>query len=124
MAKRSATPARKAAKPARRSKATKSKRAPAKTIAMFMWRHLKLRVTHTPNYLNAGWSHVELQVIMPKGAPCPITTTGYLSHFLDADELASAGGPIAFFTAWLERAAATKAWAKAEAKWRQLELFG
>ena len=61
--------------------------------------------------------------VKPKGAPLPITGTGYLSHFLDADLLAKHGGPVAFLLGWLEREARTKAWAKAEFKWRQLELF-
>jgi hypothetical protein len=122
MSKRPAKPARMAAKPPRRPKAAKP--STAKTSATFTWRHLKLRATHSPNAINPGWSHIELHVLAPKGSPCPITTTGYLSHILDADELAKAGGPIAFFNAWLDRAATTKAWATAEAKWRQLELFG
>lgn len=124
MAKRPAKPARKPANAGRAAKPARPKRAAAKTTATFVWRHLKLRVTHTPNYINPGWSHIELHVLAPKGAPCPVTMTGYLSHFLDAAELASAGGPVAFFNAWLDRAATTKAWAKAQAKWRQLELFG
>lgn len=91
--------------------------------ATFTWRHLALRVKHTPNYINQGWSHLELGVVAPKGAPCPITSTGYLSHFMDEDELACAGGAVAFFTAWLDREARSKLWAKIEAKWRQLDLF-
>lgn len=89
----------------------------------FIWRHLTLSVTHTPDYLSPGWSHLELRVIKPKGAPCPLTETGYRSHFLDGEQLAALGGPIAFITAWLDREAATKAWARTEARWRQLELF-
>ena len=37
--------------------------------------------------------------------------------------LAMAGGPVRFFLDWIEREARTKQWAKAEFKWRQLELF-
>ena len=59
----------------------------------------------------------------PKGAPLPITQTSYLSHFLDEERLATAGGPVAFFLDWIEREARTKQWAKAEFKWRQLGLF-
>lgn len=52
------------------------------------------------------------------------TATGYRSHFLDAGELAAAGGPSAFVTAWNDREAQNKAWSKAEFAWRQGELFG
>ena len=68
-------------------------------------------------------SHIEIIVLAPKAAPIPITNTGYLSHFLDEEHLATAGGPVAFFLDWIEREARTKQWAKAEFKWRQLELF-
>lgn len=88
-----------------------------------MWRDAICRVRHTPNYLSKGWSHIEIIVQTPKGAPLPITQTGYLSHFLDQDLLTKAGGPVAFFTEWIEREAKSKAWAKTDFKWRQLELF-
>lgn len=93
------------------------------TTAKLAWRHVTARVRHTPNYISTGWSHIEITVLEPKGAPIPITETGYKSHFLDAEQLEAAGGPVAFFLAWIEQEAKTKAWAKAEAKWRQLELF-
>ena len=88
-----------------------------------VWRDVTCRVRHTPNYLAKGWSHIEITVKVPKGAPIPITDTGYRSHFLDEDILANAGGPVRFFLDWIEREARTKQWAKAEFKWRQLELF-
>jgi hypothetical protein len=53
----------------------------------------------------------------------PITATGYVAHFLDAEELAAAGGPAAYFSAWLDREAQTKAWHRAEFAWRQGDLF-
>ena len=93
------------------------------TTQKLVWRHVTARVRHTPNYISTGWSHIEITVQEPKGAPIPITETGYKSHFIDEDILKKAGGPAAFFLAWIEQEAKTKAWAKAEAKWRQLELF-
>lgn len=89
----------------------------------FQWREFRLRIRHTPDYLSKGWSHLELHLVAPKGAPLPITATGYLSHFLGEDQLNAAGGPIAFFRAWLEREAKTKKWSKAEFRWRQGDLF-
>ena len=93
------------------------------TTHKLVWRHVTCRVRHTPNYISKGWSHIEIIVLAPKAAPIPITQTGYLSHFLDEEHLAAAGGPVAFFLDWIEREARTKQWAKAEFKWRQLELF-
>ena len=106
----------KAAKPsAKRSK---------KSLVRFTWRGVEMIASHEPNYLSsAGWSHIELRVVLPKGKPVPITNTGYLSHFLDEDDLKAAGGPAAFFLAWLEREARSKAYKKALAAWAQLDLF-
>lgn len=110
--------------PARTAKPKAPKPAHKKTAtANLVWRDVTCRVKHTPNYLSEGWSHIEIIVVSPKKAPLPITGTGYLSHFLDADLLAKHGGPVAFFLGWLERESRTKAWAKTEFKWRQLELF-
>ncbi|MEZ5844052.1 MAG: hypothetical protein R3D27_10025 [Hyphomicrobiaceae bacterium] len=67
---------------------------------------------------------IEITVATPKGAPLPITSTGYRSHFLDEQELNAAGGPAGFVIAWLDREARGKAWALTEFKWRQGDLFG
>jgi hypothetical protein len=93
------------------------------TTHKLVWRHVTCRVKHVPDYMSQGWSHIEIIVQSPKDAPIPITQTGYLSHFLDEDELVAAGGPVAFFLAWMDREARTPAWAKADNRWRQLELF-
>lgn len=93
------------------------------TIHRFAWREFKLRAKHTPDYLNDGWSHIELRLVAPKGAPLPITATGYRSHFLAETELIEAGGVLAYVRAWLDREARTKSWAKAEFLWRQRDLF-
>lgn len=93
------------------------------TTHKFEWRGVTARVRHTPNYLSKGWSHIELIVLTPKGAPLPITQTGYLSHFLGAELLARSGGPVRFFLDWIEREAKSKSWASAEFKWKQGDLF-
>jgi hypothetical protein len=101
-----------------------AKKATAKpSIHKLVWRDITCRVKHTPNYINKGWSHLEIVVVSPKGAPLPITGTGYRSHFLDAGLIAKAGGPVAFFECWMNSEATTKAWAKADFKWRQGDLF-
>jgi hypothetical protein len=111
--------ARKAAAKAKTPKTTQKKT----TTTKLVWRDVTCRVKHTPNYLSKGWSHIEIIVVSPKKAPLPITETGYRSHFLDENLLKKAGGPATFFLDWIEREAATKAWAKAEFKWRQGDLF-
>ena len=93
------------------------------TVEKLVWRHAACRVRHTRDYISTGWSHIELVLVSPKGAPLPITSTGYLSHFLDEAELAAAGGPAAFFLAWLDREARSKTWHRAEFAWRQGDLF-
>jgi hypothetical protein len=82
-----------------------------------------MSATHSQNYISAGWSHIELRVVKPKGRPVPITNTGYLSHFLDETDLKAAGGAVAFFREWLDREADSKAYRKALARWQQLDLF-
>lgn len=110
---------------ARKTEACRKKRQakPVATTHKLTWRDITCRVRHTPDYLSKGWSHIEIIVLKPKGAPLPITETGYRSHFLGHDELQRAGGPVRFFLNWIEREAASKHWSKAEFKWRQGDLF-
>ncbi len=113
-------------KTAARKTAARTKKRPAKPVATthkLVWRDITCRVRHTPDYLSKGWSHIEIMVLKPKGAPLPITETGYRSHFLGHDELQGAGGPVRFFLGWIAREAASKQWSKAEFKWRQGDLF-
>lgn len=94
-----------------------------KVVERFTWRSIKMTATHTPNYLSEGWSHIELRVVSKGAPPIPITETGYRSHFLDEEDLKAAGGPAAYFLAWLDREASSKAYARAMQKWRQMDLF-
>ena len=86
-----------------------------------------IALSHQRNYLAQGTDHLEIEVKHPKGATLPITTTGYLSHFIDPLALLDAGGPVAFLTAWLDAAARDpkrlKAAEKAAAKRQQGDLF-
>lgn len=110
-------------KKASKAKAAKPKPAPRKTIERFTWRGIEMTATHTRDYISTGWSHLELRVVKPKGIPVPITTTGYLSHFTEEELVKAAGGPAAFFLAWLDREADSKDYRKALARWQQLDLF-
>lgn len=112
-------------KTAVRKTAAQTKKRPVKatTPHKLVWRDITCRVRHTPDYLSKGWSHIEVKVLQPKGAPLPITDTGYPSHFLGHDELQRAGGAVRFFLDRIKREAASKQWARAEFKWRQGDLL-
>jgi hypothetical protein len=89
----------------------------------FTWRHLRCKILETPNWGANDWTFLRLEIIAPRDTPCPITTTGYLAHGVDAAELAAAGGTVSFLTAWLDREAAKKPYQKAEFRWRQGDLL-
>lgn len=84
---------------------------------------VKIRITHARDYLSQGTDHIEIEAIKPKRKPLPITETGYLSHFIDWQQLSSAGGTVTFVTAWLEREGKSKAWNKREMTRAQGDLF-
>ena len=84
---------------------------------------VKIRITHARNYLVQGTDHIEIEAIKPKRQPLPITETGYLSHFIDWQQLSAAGGPVTFVTAWLAREGAAKPWVKREQARAQGDLF-
>ena len=93
------------------------------TTHWFNWRHLRCKLQETPHYLRHGWTMLQLEVIAARTTPCPLTTTGYLAHGLDADELVRHGGAVAFMTAWMDREAANRPYQEREFRWRQGELF-
>lgn len=88
----------------------------------FDWRHLRCKATETPDFGNPGWTLLQLDIIAARDTPCPITTTGYLAHGIDARELSAAGGAVDFFTAWMDREACTKRFQKILYAWRQGDL--
>lgn len=94
-----------------------------KTSERFSWNGITISVRHQRDYISKGWDHIELQVVAPKGAILPITATGYLSHFLTPADLKAAGGPVAFFKAWIEQEAKSKKWHDTNFKSRQGDLF-
>jgi hypothetical protein len=87
------------------------------------WRGTLIAIRHTRDYLVRGTDHIEVMVKKPAKAILPITDTGYRSHFLDPEQLATEGGPVLFVQAWLEREAATKQWRAKEAKMAQLDFL-
>lgn len=96
-----------------------------KTVTcQLIWRGITCTVVHTTNYIWPGQSHLELAVLTTPRIPLPITPTGYISHFVAEDAVIAAGGAVAFFIAWLDREATSKAWTRAELASRQGDLFG
>lgn len=103
--------------------------APTKTRYEIEWRDpvtdrtVRIRITHSRDYLGQGQDHVEVQSLVPDKAPLPITETGYCSHFISPLELINDGGPVTFVTAWLDRAARGKDWQRQVTKRAQGDLF-
>lgn len=102
---------------------------PNKTRFELDWRDpiagavVRVRITHSRDYLGMGQDHIEVESVRPKKAPLPITETGYRSHFLTPLELINAGGPITFVSAWLDREAKGKDWQKRQSARQQGDLF-
>lgn len=92
------------------------------------WQGIEIEISFERNWLGSSpsdyqSSHLEIRSVNPPKAELPITETGYLSHFLQPEELDAAGGPVAYVIAMLDEAAQRKEWkARCEAQ-RQLSLF-
>lgn len=99
------------------------RRAKRRSTLPFTWRDIALKVVVTEDTIAAGQTQLELHVVKPKGAPVPITSSGYYCHFVNSSVLAFNGGPIKHFTDWLDREARTKRWEREEFRWRQGDLF-
>lgn len=84
---------------------------------------VRLRITHSRDYLSSGSDHVEVESIRPKRAALPITETGYRSHFMPALDLINAGGPVVLVRAWLDSEAKGKDWQRKTAARAQGDLF-
>ena len=84
---------------------------------------MRIRITHSRDYLGQGQDHIEVESIAPKKAPLPITETGYRSQFVSPLELVNDGGPVVFVTAWLDREAKGKDWQKRQSARQQGDLF-
>ncbi len=102
---------------------------PNKTRYEIDWRDpasgtsVKIRITHSRDYLGQGQDHVEVESLVPKKTPLPITETGYRSHFLPPLDLVNNGGPVTFVTAWLDREAKGRDWQKRQTVRSQGDLF-
>jgi hypothetical protein len=84
---------------------------------------VRIRITHTRDYLAQGEDHLAIESVNPLKAPTALTETGYLSHFIKATALEKAGGPKAFVAEWLHRESFSPDWQKRDLKRRQGDLF-
>ena len=102
---------------------TRSTSCQRRASSTMIWRHVTCRIVETRNFLTPGTTQLEIRVIRPKGAPLPITTTGYCAEYVSALVISNAGGAHLFITQWLNKEAASKSYIKAESEWRQPSLF-
>lgn len=80
-------------------------------------------MTFTPRYLGF-MEHLAIESVAPERAPLPITSTGYLSHFMQPGTIATHGGDVvAQVTAWLDEEAESEEWQARVEAGRQRELF-
>jgi hypothetical protein len=102
-----------------------SKRASRRPVTTdtIRWRDLTLRVDHYPDVVIIGWSHLELIAVDPADAPLPLGYAQLFVHELDEGALIAAGGPVAFFTAWLDHVGKAPAYERALFRWRQKDLL-
>ncbi len=84
---------------------------------------VRLRITHSRNYLTTGTDHIEIESVDPKRAVLPITDTGYRSHFIAGADIDRCGGLRAFVDGWLKSAAASKPWQRSQVAAKQGDLF-
>jgi hypothetical protein len=101
------------------------------TTELLVWNDITVLVSFEPDWLNlaAGgfdspWAHLELQVLEPRGAPLPVSDTGYWSEFFDLSEAEEAGGACALAASYLTEMAVSQSWLVAWARWEQRDLFG
>lgn len=94
------------------------------------WRGIVLEVRYCGDWLyfyreiyGHALAHIEIEALEPARVPLPITETGYRSHFTSPEQIATAGGPVAFVLTALDEAAEDPAWKEREAAARQYSLF-
>ncbi len=92
------------------------------------WQGIEVEVRFERNWLGSPPSpyhpsHLAIEAITPSHAVLPITETGYRSHFLSAEEVDAAGGPVAYVVAALDDAAQADGWRVGQAARQQLSLF-
>jgi hypothetical protein len=80
---------------------------------------MAITVCITKNWFNTGYHHIELR----GNQPLPVTTTGYRSHFIPMDQFEAFASLEQLVRLWLDDAAKSKEWMKAQEERRQLKVF-
>jgi hypothetical protein len=102
------------------------------TTEALVWNEITVLLSYEADWLGLGaagivdpwwWSHLELQVLHPVGAPMPLSEDGYWSEFLAIGEAEEAGGPAAVAVALLNEFSESLSWRVAWARWEQRDLF-
>lgn len=89
-----------------------------------LWQGIALVIRYEVRWLDTEATNVaHLEVESEGRVRLPITETGYRSHFVPASEVAEAGGPVAYATAWLDDMAQSREWVRYAEASRQLSLF-
>jgi hypothetical protein len=89
----------------------------------FAWQGITIEATYTPRMFNAI-AHLQIRSIAPAGAPLPITSKGYRSHFHECGTVEAHGGDVvAQVMAWLDEEAKKPEWQAHTARTKQGELF-
>ena len=83
------------------------------------WKGITITVSITRNWLNTDHHHIELKA----DQALPVTTTGYRSRFILVDQFEAFQSLEQLVRLWLDDAAKSKEWLKAEEERRQLNLF-
>lgn len=88
------------------------------------WQGIALLVSYEIRWLNSEAANIaHLQIESVGRVRLPITATGYRSHYVSSNEIAQAGGPVAYAVAWLDQAARSKEWKAFTEASRQLNFF-
>jgi hypothetical protein len=92
-------------------------------VYCFTWQGIGIEATFTPRKWNAI-AHLAIRSVEPEGAPLPITSTGYRSHFHPIGTIEALGGDVvAQVTAWLDEEARKPEWQAVAERSKQGELF-
>jgi len=89
-----------------------------------VWEGLVILVSFEPDWFGLGdagfeeaYAHLELQVLSPRGAPLPLSDTGYWSEFLAIGEAEDHGGPRELARRLLVEFANSETWRIRWARW-------
>ena len=88
------------------------------------WNGIDIEIEYYPTRFGGTISHVGIKSIHPERQPLPITSTGYLSHFVPVGTVEANGGDVVSQVLdWLDDAARRPDWQAHLARDAQGDLF-